>query len=74
MRATCGTCGLSATITLTARDEFTTDLPNLFAAKCPVLAKKLKKKRRLDGAELDCPNLNSALGLAIQSWQNDRRP
>jgi ribose 1,5-bisphosphokinase PhnN len=73
MRATCGTCGLSATITPTARDKFTTTLPNLFAAKCPVLAEKLREKGRLDGSELDCPNLNSAVGLALQSWRNDRR-
>lgn len=72
MKVTCSECSLVATITPTARDKFSTEFPNDFAAECLVLRERLAAKERLKGSELECPYLDKAIGIALDAWR--RRP
>lgn len=65
MKATCIKCRLSATVTLTGRDQQSITQPDRFAFDCPILAEKLKVNGKLDGADLNCPHLNNAIAAAV---------
>ena len=68
MIATCAQCGLRVTLIPTGRDKYSLQLPDFFAAKCPILAEQLKKKGKLEGEEIDCPQMNQATGAMFRQW------
>jgi hypothetical protein len=69
MIAKCSKCSVTAAITVSGHDRYSTSPPSGFSNKCPVLAAKLKEKGRLDASEIDCPHLSEAAGLAFHEWR-----
>jgi hypothetical protein len=73
MIAKCPKCSLTAEITITGHDRYSTTPPSGFAGVCPVLAEKLKEKGRLEASEIECPHLSQAAGEVFREWRERHR-
>jgi hypothetical protein len=69
----CPKCGLIATITLTGRDRYSTQLPEKFVGICLDVQARLKEKGKLEDTEMDCPHLGRASSIVADEWRGKRR-
>jgi hypothetical protein len=65
----CEKCKMEALIFPTAKDRYEAPPPTDFINRCPEIRAKLDNGGSLTGAEITCPHLERAAGLAFDRWQ-----
>jgi hypothetical protein len=72
MLVECPTCGLTATVTPTARDTYTTRYNEAFVG-CPVFGERLQRAGTLKGADICCPEIDDAAARAFHKFLTDNQ-